>query len=563
MKILLIYPYFIEPRVLTAEDVRVVPSGVYYVAAVLKENGCDIEILNWYNIDKTPHKIREILRIKKPDVIGFSILHANRWGGIEIARIAKQIDSRVVVVFGGIGATFLWKQLLTHFPDIDFVVIGEGEYTFLNLINHLASDRSHPIETIAGIAFRQDGRAIRTEPAEPVGRLDDLPAPARYFSYPHLSLTRGCAGRCNFCGSPAFWGNRVRSHSAGYFVDQLERLHRKGLRFFYFSDDTFTINRKRVIDICKNILAKALDISWAAISRVDCIDEEILYWMRKAGCIQISYGVESGSERIRRLLGKKIDPIAIRQAFDLTRYYGIMARAYFIYGCPGESRQTIAETISLIEEIQPLSVIFYILALFPGTQLYEDLKEQGKISDDIWLNRAEDILYFETDPALSREMILDFGRKLRTGFHERLPGFVDGLQLIDKEDLYPLHAGFCSRLAMTFDHGDYSRIDAIRHKDDIAEKLYRRSLTYYPNARAYLGLGILNQKKGAYREACDLLSHGLSHFPKDPQLNICLGVSLMNLERYEQALSCFSGFEHVKEAAYFAGECRKVLGVKS
>ena len=198
MKILLIYPYFIEPRVLTAEDVRVVPSGVYYVAAVLKENGYDIEILNWYNIDKTPHKIREILTLKKPDAIGFSILHANRWGGIEIARIAKQIDSCVTVVFGGIGATFLWKQLLTHFPDIDFVVMGEEEFTFLNLINYLASDRSHPVETIAGIAFRQDGRAIRTEPAEPVGRLDDLPAPARYFSYQHLSLTRGCDRQVQF-----------------------------------------------------------------------------------------------------------------------------------------------------------------------------------------------------------------------------------------------------------------------------------------------------------------------------------------------------------------------------
>ena len=100
MKILLIYPYFLETRVHTAEDVRAVPLGVYYVASVLKENQYDVEILNWYNINTTPHKIREVLAGEKPDVIGFSILHANRWGGIEIGRIAKQIYPRVTILIG-------------------------------------------------------------------------------------------------------------------------------------------------------------------------------------------------------------------------------------------------------------------------------------------------------------------------------------------------------------------------------------------------------------------------------------------------------------------------------
>jgi radical SAM superfamily enzyme YgiQ (UPF0313 family) len=551
MKILLIYPYFLEARVHTAEDVRAVPLGVYYVASVLKENQYDVEILNWYSINATPHKIREVLAGEKPDVIGFSILHANRWGGIEIARIAKQVDPRVTTVFGGIGATFLWNHFLTHFREVDYVVIGEGEYTFLNLIKYLESDRSQAIETIKGIAFRQGGQAIRTREAEAIGCLDELAVPAKYFSYQHLSLTRGCAGKCNFCGSPRFWGNTVRFHSVNYFVDQIERLYRKGSRFFYFSDDTFTVNKKRVVDICKMIIEKELDITWTAISRVDYVSVEILYWMRKAGCIQISYGVESGSEKIRNFLQKKITTAKI------------MARAYFIYGCPQESRQTIDETIALIEEIKPLSAIFYILDIFPGTRLYEDFKHRLGVTDDIWLNRAEDIMYFETDPNLTREMILDFGQKLRSAFYERLPGFTEALQLIDREDLYPLHSNFFSRLAMTFDHGDYSRIDAIKHKDDLAEKLYRRSLTYYPDARAYLGLGILNQKRGAYRESGRILSQGLSKFPDDPQLNICMGVCLMNLGEYEQALSHFLGFQDVKEAVQFAAECYKALGIEN
>ena len=205
MKILLIYPYWLEKRSNT-DDVVVPPIGIYYVGAVLKENHYDVEILNWCKINETPEKINEILLEKKPDVIGFSILQANRWGGIEIAQIAKQIDPKVKIVFGGASATFLWEHFLTHFPQIDFVVIGEGEYTFLNLIRCIEKGEEEQVGNIRGIAFRKDGKIVRTEPAWPIQDLDQLPVPAKYFEYQHLSLTRGCPGKCTFCGSPKFWG---------------------------------------------------------------------------------------------------------------------------------------------------------------------------------------------------------------------------------------------------------------------------------------------------------------------------------------------------------------------
>ena len=151
-----------------------------------------------------------------------------------------------------------------------------------------------------------------------------------------------------------------------------------------------------------------MNITWNAISRVDHINEEILYWMRKAGCVQISYGVESGSEKIRNFLQKKINTDNILNAFTLTQRYGIMARAYFIYGCPEESWQTIQETIDLIGRIKPLSTVFYILDIFPGTRLYEDFKHRLKHTEDVWLKRIEDIMYFETDPDLTPELILAF-----------------------------------------------------------------------------------------------------------------------------------------------------------
>jgi len=562
MKILLIYPYFIETRVLTVEDVSAVPLGVYFVAAVLKENNYNVEVLNWHDINAAPDKIKNILVEKKPDVIGFSILHGNRWGGLEIARIAKQINPRVTVVFGGVGATFLWEHFLIHFSEVDYVVIGEGEYTFLHLVRHLESGHPGAIASLNGLAFRKDGRPVRTADAAPITPLDDLPDPARYFTYQHLSLTRGCAGDCTFCGSPRFWGRHVRFHSADYFVEQIQRLYQKGSHFFYFSDDTFTVNKKRVIEVCKKIIEKELDITWNAISRVDYINEEILFWMRKAGCIQISYGVESGSEKIRNFLQKKIATENILNAFTLTQNYGIMARAYFIYGCPEESWQTIQETIDLIDRIKPLSAVFYILDIFPGTRLYEDFKHRLKHTDDVWLKRIEDIMYFETDLDLTQELILMFGQKLRSHFYESLPRFVEALDLIDNEDLYPQHSAFYSRLAMTFDYGDYSRIPEIENKDRITANLYQQAIRYYPNAEAYLGLGVLFQKRGATRESIEILSQGLTHFPEDARLNICMGVSLMNLELWDRALSHFLEFQGVKEAVHFASLCYKALGDK-
>jgi len=559
VKILLVYPYFLEDR-LHAEDVRVVPIGLYYIGALLKENKYDVEVLNWHNVNKTPQKIEETLKEKKPDVIGFSIVHANRWGAIDIAKIAKQILPEVKIVFGGIGTTFLWKHLLKHFKDIDFAVLGEGEYSFLNLIRCIEKGKYKGIDEIKGIAFQRDGKVVKTSVTEAIQDLDQLPIPSKYFEFQHLISSRGCPANCTFCGSPQFWGHKVRFHSPEYFVEQLEQLYRKGITFFYVSDDTFTMRKDRVILICKMIIEKHLEIAWAAISRVNYINEELLYWMKKAGCIQISYGVESGSERIRNLLNKNIKTDDIKRAFALTTKYGILARAYFIYGSPGESWETIQETIDLIHEIKPLSIIFYILDIFPGTVLYKDFQRRMKVSDDVWLKKIEDIMYFESDPRLSQDMILAFGQKLRSDYYRHLPGFADTVQLIDKKDLYKSHADFLSRLAMTFSHGDYAAIEAIPEKEEIAQQLYERALSYHYNQRACLGLGIIKQKHGEYEESVRILSEGMKQFPESESIATCLGISYMNLGKYEEALKCYCKFPDSREVLQYTAACYRALG---
>lgn len=560
MKILLIYPYCLDRRVIDY-DIKAVPIGLYYIGALLKEKGMDAEILNWHDMAGSSDAMEDILKKNKPDIIGLSIMHANRWGGIDVARMAKRLDPDVRIIFGGVGATFLWEHILNNFKEVDFVVLGEGEFTFLSLAEKISCKKDQDeLYGVKGIAFRKNGTAVKTDEPEFIHDIDSLPNPARYFAFEHVISSRGCPWKCTFCGSPQFWKRRVRFHSPDYFVEQLVLLYEKGRRFFYFSDDTFTVKKERVIDICKKILERGLNITWVAISRVNYVNEEVLYWMRRAGCIQISYGVESGSAKIRDLLNKNIRIEDIKRAFRLTTGYGILARAYFIYGCPGESWRTIQETIDLIREIKPLSVIFYILDLFPGTQLYSEFVKRTGLTDDIWLERIEDIMYFETDTILSDKDILAFGKRLREEFHRNLHHYASSIELKDDPGLYPLHADFLSRLAMTFSHGDYAKIDAVKDKEQTAEALFEMAIGYHPDHRAYMGLSMLRQKRGDMDGSIKAASDGLRYFPDSEDLNICMGISLMNLGRYEEALSHLMPFQNSQKCLGYINLCHKALG---
>ena len=559
MKILLVYPYCLEERG-KDYDVRPVPIGLYYVGAFLKERGYDVEIMNWYDIHKTPGKMEEILAARRPDVIGISVLQANRWGALEIARVAKRLDPDVKVVFGGVAPTFLWRHFLTHFEEVDFVVAGEGEYAFHELLQAIEAPGKRPLEEIRGIAFRTGSGPVFTGEQPPIEDIDELPMPARHFRFQHVVSSRGCPWNCTFCGSPRFWKRRVRFHSPDYFVTQLELLRDKGVDYFFVSDDTFTFKKDRVIEICRQIIRRGLRITWQAISRVDCVDEEILYWMRRAGCIQISFGVESGSKSMRRYFNKKIDDDSIKRAFSLTRAYGILPRAYFIYGAPGENWRTIQASIDLIHEIRPLGVVFYILDIYPGTALYEDFLARTGSSDDIWLRRIEDIMYHETDPRLSADQVLAFGRKLRTDYYRNLHRFASDIELVDKKDLYPAHADFLTRLGMTFQYGDYAKNKWVKNKEKVAEKLFEKALGYHPDHHAYLGLAILRQKGRRYRDSIRILEDGLRHYPSSMQLHICQGINYMNLGDFKKALSFFLRFQDSPEALSRAARCYEAMG---
>ncbi len=556
MKILLAYPPCLDPR-FSSGDALVTPLGLYYIGALLLDNGYDVEIVSFAEIESGNDPIRKILCEKKPDILGLSIFNANRWGGIETASIAKELNAEIKIVFGGVGATFLWKHFLTHFNVIDYLVIGEGEYTFLNLVKYLEKGDTRPPYSIKGISFRDGERIHKTDPPEKIHDLDRLPLPAKYFNFQHLALMRGCPGKCAFCGSPEFWGSdSISSHSANYFVDQLEMLKKRGITFFYVADDTFTLNKTIVIEICREILKRELEITWTAISRVDCINEDILYWMRMAGCIQISFGIESGSEVIRKRLGKNIKNKKIKNAFRLCTNYGILPRVYFIYGSPGETWDSINQTIDLMLSIKPLALISYLLVVFPGTGLYHEYKKQKQVTDDIWLEKIEDIPWFEAEPQLSGDLIKKFGKKIRDAFHCNLAFFAGKIQLVERKELYEKHAGFLSRLGLTFSHGDY---DSVENNHKIAEELFERALEYFPNHRAYLGLGMLFQKKRDFVKSIAILEKGILQYPSSEDLHMCIGLNWMNLGDFRKALEYLLKFQDSEKMSAYIEECYRAL----
>lgn len=557
-KTLLINPACLDKRI-SGEDARVVPIGLYYIAALLLENGFDADIINLAEVKNDPvDYFIQFIKAEKPDIIGFSVTNPNRWNAMECAKAVRKIMPDISIVFGGPAPTFLYTHLLTACPDIDFIVVQEGEITFLELVKALSKEKDISFEKIDGLVFKKNNAIFKTPQRQPVEALDTLTHPSKYFSYHHLSMSRGCPGKCTFCGSPKFWNHQsIRCHSPKWFGDEIQALVKKGVTHFYISDDTFTMDKQRVIEFCSLIIKMKLDITWNAISRVDFIDEDILFHMRKAGCIQLSFGVESGSEKIRKVLGKPIKKERLITAFSLTTYYGILPRAYFIYGSPGETDKTIQDSINLLKDIKPLSVIFYMLVIFPGTHLYQSAVQKQLLTDDIWYQKIEDLPWFEIDNALDYTSVKAFGDKLRSEFYQHLDSFARQITLIDIKELYPFHADFLSRLAMTFSHGEYAVDTRVKHQDKTAEILYESALSYAPDARAFLGLAMLSQKQKRFDTAISILEKGLKHDSENKDLNICMGVSLMNTGHFKAALNFFEPFREFEGINHYIHICHQ------
>ena len=316
-----------------------------------------------------------------------------------LAGIVRKVLPGTPVVVGGPSAVTCGEYLMNN-PAIDYLVLGEGEETVVELTRALVSGGMHPqITAIRGVGYRgPTGELVANAPRPLIEDLDTIPFPDRQAlfavdrtgkrnrlrEYRDILTSRGCPYRCTFCCAYQAWGTRKpRFRSIGNIADELEFLRNEyGQRDFIFWDDLFTADRERVVAICGEIIKRKLDVTWLCLSRINTIDEALLRLMKEAGCREIQIGVESGNDRILKFIRKGITRTMLFERLPLLKRAGIPLRIFLIIGFPTETREEMDDTLRLIDEIRPDYVDLSLFCPYPGTELHRSLQERGQLGAD-------------------------------------------------------------------------------------------------------------------------------------------------------------------------------------
>jgi anaerobic magnesium-protoporphyrin IX monomethyl ester cyclase len=390
-------PYTAEALVGKTASMKVVlnivpPLGLAYLAAVLEENGYDVRIFDC-SIGISLSQLMDYLKEYQPDVVGITSTTPAFHDARGTAEGVRQILSKAVIVLGGAHVSAVPSAL--SYDCFDVGIIAEGELTMLELVRHIEEgDGLSDLTGIAGLVFRRDGEIVLTEPRGYIRDLDTIPFPARHLlpplsaysptpaSYRKLPLAvlmtaRGCPYQCTFCDRKVF-GNLTRGHSPDRVVAEVEEaLKRYGAREIRFFDDTFTYDKKRVVEICEKFLQKGLRFPWTCLTRVSAVTKELLKKMKEAGCWQVLYGLESGDPRMLASLKKGNTVEQNEQAVRWAQEVGLGVRGDFIVGTPAETMESLERTLKFAKGLKLDYAHFNKFVPFAGTELYEELVEQG------------------------------------------------------------------------------------------------------------------------------------------------------------------------------------------
>ncbi len=382
------------------------PLGLFSIYSYMKRNNFDIEFVDTQITPLTPEKLTARLQEKQYDVVGIPVFTITAYAAFYTAALCKKALPDALVVFGNVHVSSLPEQTLRECPDVDIIVMGEGEYTFEELIKkHISGTKIDDIASIRGIAYRDNGE-IRINECRPlIPDLDVLPSifdyvqVDSYLPFPHYyrvlpavsSITqRGCPFSCSFCSATIVHGKKTRFKSVRVVMDELKYLkQRYAIKSVYFQDSTMTMNKEYILDLCRELKEADLGIEWSCFSRVDRVDADILKAMKSAGCWQICYGVESANEASLKIINKggRVSIPLIEEIVAETKRAGISVLASFILGLPGEDERMVMNTIKFSLKLAPQSALFYLPIPFPGTKLYDYCKETGGLrSDATWLD---------------------------------------------------------------------------------------------------------------------------------------------------------------------------------
>lgn len=418
MKALLVMPPFER---LMGMRFSYFPIGLGYLASVLKAAGVETRIYNAENppaqealsdggasvaysgydsyalaLGNEEHpvwkEVTAVLRDFKPDLVGISVTSAKVGAARKISRLVKDCAPGTRVVWGGAHPTILPEEVL-RFGEVDFVIRGEGEQTIVELVNLLKAGGTD-FEGITGVSYKTADGVIHGRPRLLTDDLDSLPLPAKdCIVFPErlkpwdlgvVITSRGCPFDCSFCAAQTIWGRQVRFRTIDNVMGEIDRAVREnGAKNIFFWDDSFTIDRQRVVELCRRLIASGKGINWRCTARLDGVDPGMLALMRKAGCSSMDVGIESGSDRILALLNKHLDRKIIARGLKMIEDSGINANAFFMAGFPDETKEDIEETFNLMKKHAGGTIIFSVFTPYPGTQQYRRALELGLIPEKV------------------------------------------------------------------------------------------------------------------------------------------------------------------------------------
>jgi anaerobic magnesium-protoporphyrin IX monomethyl ester cyclase len=404
---------------------RLPPIGLMYVASALEKAGFTVQMLDNYLMKKPAQEVKELITRLNPLMVGITCGSATYARCIETAKTIKEAKPDCVIVVGGWHASYLPETLLSQ-PEIDYVVMGEGERVITQLATALTTGKVSQAQTIDGVACRGPSGNIINQPKF-IENMDEIPYPARHLLPLELydrtieflgakpadvmSISRGCVFNCGFCETRKLWGNICRSFSPERVVGEIKDLMtRYGTRGIYFINDNFTLRKEKTKEICNLMIDRQLNLEWVCDTRVDLVDDELLELMSKAGCKVIWFGVESGSERVLQRIGRNTKPEQVEAAFKLCKKHGIKTACSFMIGLPDETLADMEVSLKFAKKLNPDFCMFNIFIAYPDSRLYNEMLQSGKYTklDDYLLSVKTDEYDFESLKAVQWRFFKSF-----------------------------------------------------------------------------------------------------------------------------------------------------------
>lgn len=389
MRVILIQPNY--PSVIRKVIGEVAhPLGLGYIASVIRDED-DVKILDALSMDYTDEEVANEIKKFNPQVVGVTATTPAIYEAYNVAKIAKTINPDTTTIIGGSHATFTSMEILNECEYIDIVVRGEGEETIQELLHVL--EKNEDLSNVKGITYRDNGKIIETKDRPLIKDLDTVPFPS-YDLLPELEsngvkygvmmTSRGCPFKCTFCSSSLLGQKRWRERSAENVIEEIEFLESKGIKEIEFLDDTFTLNPRRVEDICNLLKKERVDLSWSCSSRVNTINKEIAEKMKEVRCHTVFFGVESGTDWVLKSIGKGISLKEAERSVQITKDLNMNSICSFILGMPEENIETINNTINFAIKLDPTFAQFSIATPYPGTKLYDIAVRKGYLLTKDW-----------------------------------------------------------------------------------------------------------------------------------------------------------------------------------